>query len=66
MMWGNGWFGWVFMVLMLALVLGGVLWLVRGSVNGGDRNQARKILDERLAAGEISIQEYEERRRLLR
>lgn len=65
MMWGNGWFGWVFMVLILALLVAGVVWLVRGVASGGDRDQARRILDERFAAGEISTQEYEEHRRLL-
>ena len=66
MMWGNGWFGLVFMVLFWALLVAGVVWLIRGLASGGDRDQARRILDERFASGEISAQEYEERRGVLK
>ena len=65
MMWGYGWFGRVFTVLFLGLLVAGVVRLVRGFASG-DRDQARRILDERFAAGEISAQEYQERHRLLR
>lgn len=71
MMWGYsmGWFGWVFMVSWWVLVLAGIVWLVR---NVGERREAepgaraRRLLDERFAAGELSVDEYQERRRVLR
>ncbi len=72
MMWGVGWAGmwagWVFMALMVVALAAGIVWLVRG-VNG-QRDEspggARRILDERFAAGEITPEEYETRRRALR
>ena len=72
MMWGYGMggFGWLFMFAWLVLVIAVVVWLVRtaaGSVDGGDGRQgAKRILDERFAAGELSVEEYEQRRRVLR
>lgn len=70
MMWGYGMggFGWLFMTVWLVLVVGLVVWLVRaatGSAGSGDRTGARRILDERFAAGELSVEEYERRRRVL-
>ena len=71
MMWGYG-FGWYGIVMMLAvwvLFVVGMVWLVRNlaapSVGGPD-SSARRILDERFARGELSAEEYEERRRVLR
>ena len=71
MMWdyGFGWFGWVFMVAWWVLVVVGIVWLVRSLTDqrAGDRpSSARRILDERFASGELSIEEYEQRRRILR
>jgi putative membrane protein len=67
---GTGW--WIAMmigmVLFWALVILGVIWLVReiGSPHRGPRaDDPRAILDRRLAAGDISIQEYEQRRKML-
>ena len=73
----NGW--WIVMgigmILFWGLVILGVVWLVRelaqnrgGSAGSGGSgpNQAREILDRRLAEGEITVEEYEERRRILR
>ncbi len=60
---GNGW--WPLMCLMMVVVVGAAIWagitLLRrtprkGSVPG------QQILDERLARGEISVAEFEERR----
>ena len=68
--WGGGW--WVVMVLAMllfwGLVIAGIVWVVRAAT--GDRaaagtKGAREILDERLATGEISVEEYERRRALL-
>ncbi len=65
--WGMAWTGWIFMIVLLALLAGGIAWLVRGlsgpRENGGG---ARRILDERFASGEIGAEEYERRRKALR
>lgn len=71
MMWGwMGWWGWTLMLAWWALVVVGIVWLVR-SLSGGDptsssSDSARRILDERFARGELSAEEYNERRETLR
>ena len=76
MMWGDGIGagGMVFMVLtgvgFLALVVVGIVMLVRGTAGSGpggrDRGRdARQILDERFARGEIDADEYRSRLGLL-
>ncbi len=67
---GAGW--WVAMMLGMvvfwALVIVGVVWLVRGGTRDSSRNAAEsasELLDQRLALGEISVEEYEQRRRAL-
>ena len=69
MMWGFGgsWLGFVFMVAWWALVVAGIVWLVRAPGGPGESpGSARRILDERFAAGELSVEEYEACRRVLR
>lgn len=66
---GFGWFGWLFMLSFWLLLILGVVWLVRSVSEPHDSSSqasARRILDERFASGEVSAEEYEERRRLLR
>lgn len=66
--------GWWFlmmlgMVLFWALVIAGVVWLVRGGLGSSANTPSRpahEVLDERLASGEISVEEYEQRRAALR
>jgi len=76
MMWGHGWGGWVFGTLMMLLLWGGLVALVVfairgwGGSQGGDSGRprvqdARAILEERFARGEISREEFEERRGVL-
>lgn len=68
--WGAGW--WIAMVLMMAvfwaLVIVGAVWPVR-SLSGGHHTIHHRVpvevLDHRLASGEISVEEYRERRELL-
>lgn len=71
-----GW-GWVFLILVLVGLTALVVLLVRlasGGLAPGSRDpgpadpqrQARAILDERYAKGEIDSEEYEERRGRLR
>ena len=68
---GLGAGGWILMaVLMLmfwTVVVGGAIWLVRGSrsYHGPSSSQARHILDERFARGEMTEDEYRQRRDLL-
>ncbi len=67
MQWGNyGWgmgFGWVWMLLFWALVIGGVVYLVKliaGSTRREGRHEtALDILKKRYAKGEISKEEFE-------
>lgn len=76
MMWGSGWGGWVAGFLMMALFWGGLVALVVIALRGWDasrrpdggnpdRPDARAILEERFAKGEISEDEFEQRRRVL-
>ncbi|HEX6207396.1 MAG TPA: SHOCT domain-containing protein [Actinomycetota bacterium] len=76
MMMGDGWGGWIWGALMMLLFWGGLIalavFLVRGSGSrpsqGEQRRrepEARDILAERFARGEISEDEFEERRRVL-
>ena len=62
--WGSG-YGWIWMLLIWAAVIGGVIWVVtqlatRNSTRGehGGAIDARSILDERYARGEINEDEY--------
>ena len=76
---GSGW-GWLFGALLLVglvLLTVVVVRLVAGGMRPGDasgrrvadpaddRRSARRLLDERYARGEISTEEYQERRRVL-
>ena len=69
--WGGGW--WVVMaiamVLFWALVIVGVVWLVRELAGRGGRlgrePDALELLDRRLADGTISPEDYRERRAIL-
>ena len=76
MMWGTGWGNWILGFLMMVLFWGGLIALVilalrswdasgrRGS-SDARRPGAREILEERFAKGEISEDEFAERRRVL-
>jgi putative membrane protein len=74
-MWGYGW-GWFFGALMMLVFWGGLIALVvflvrssgdgsRGSSEGLRGSNARAILEERFARGEISKEEFEECKRVL-
>ncbi len=67
---GAGW--WIVMmlgmVLFWGLVILGIVWLFReigGHRGAGAPDDPRAILDRRLAEGEITAKEYEQRRKLL-
>ena len=69
----NGW--WIVMMLGMflfwALVIVGVVWAIRyfaqerGQGPGGAVLSASELLDRRLAEGAITVEEYDERRRVL-
>ena len=74
--WDNGW--WIVMMIAMLLILAllaiGAIWSMRslaggshvpGSAPGGQAADPMAILDRRLAEGAISVEEYEERRRVL-
>lgn len=69
MMWSGGmsWFGWILMTGWWVLVIVAIVWLARTAAGPSEsgRDAARRTLDERFAAGEVSVEEYEERRRVL-
>ena len=72
MMSGSGMWGWglLWMVLFWGLVIAGIAWLVRVAIESPERGReadtARRVLDERLARGELSVEEYQRRRETLR
>lgn len=69
--WGAGW--WILMMLGMVifwgLVILGIVWVVRELAGRHEHGPASlsplDVLDRRLAEGEISPEEYEERRRIL-
>ena len=68
MMWGYGMsgFGWFVMLAWWVLVVAGIVWLVRSlGDRADDGGSARRLLDERFAAGDLSVEEYQQRRRAL-
>lgn len=72
MMGGMGLLMMLLWVLFLALVVAGIVVLVRalagrsGGSDSGGTSSALRILEERYARGEIDLDEFEERRRTLR
>ena len=68
---GGGW--WIahliFMLLIVALVILAIVWLVRNLSAGPGRRHgeptALEVLDRRFAEGAMSVEEYNERRRIL-
>jgi putative membrane protein len=56
------------MLLFWGLVVAGVVWLLRDALGRSHRRPADDplaILDRRLAEGQLSIEEYEQRKRAL-
>ena len=67
---GAGWMiGMMFlMVLFWAAVILGIIWLARGGFEGsrgGRRETPTEILDRRFAEGAISVEDYNERRKVI-
>lgn len=60
---GMGWFGLIFNIAFLALIIYGAIWLFksasRGDRGGSGRPTAIEILKERYAKGEISSEDFQ-------
>lgn len=74
-MWDGSWPGWLFMGLLMLVFWGGVIalvvWAIRSPAGRGMHHEppasrAMEILEERYARGEITREELEERRSVLR
>jgi len=71
--WGHGGAGWwiVPVVLFWVLLVGGILFLLRGSgrwsrrTGPSERESALEVLERRFAEGQLSVEDYETRRRIL-
>lgn len=70
--WGWGWMvgGWIMMLVFWALVIAGVIFLVRslshrGAFGLSNSDDAIAILRRRYAAGEITADQFEEMKRTL-
>ncbi|MDE3113616.1 MAG: SHOCT domain-containing protein [Chloroflexota bacterium] len=71
--WGGMLFGGIFMILFWVFVVAAVVWLVTAATRrtyeppaaGPHRSSASAILDERLARGEIDLEEYKSRKAAL-
>lgn len=67
MMWGYGWFGFLWMVLLWVGAILLVAWAIRRPDEYTKRSGSRalEILEERFARGEVSADEFQTRRREL-
>ena len=71
--WGTGWFHGIFMIGFWALVIAGLIFLIRFLIQSTKRDgnsqtgssRAMDILKERYAMGEINKEEFEEKKRVL-
>jgi putative membrane protein len=71
MMWyygGGGW-NWLWMTLMMLMFWGGLIavavWAIRSGLGSRPENDALNVLRRRLAAGEISQEDFEKTKRFL-
>jgi putative membrane protein len=66
---GGWWIGMMLgMLVFWAAIIVGIVWLVRGGFDGwrgGRRETPTEILDRRFAEGEISAEDYRERRQVI-
>lgn len=64
MMWGDWGFHWIWMVVFWAAIIGLIAWAVARltPTSDGRGSDARAILDERYARGELDDDEYRRRR----
>lgn len=64
---GVGLWGWLMMIAFWAVAIFGVIWAVRTTTapRQREKDSPLRMFDERLARGEIDLEDYEERRRVL-
>jgi putative membrane protein len=62
-----GFLGWTMMIVFWAAIVALVVWAVRslGTTRTETESDAHGILERRFASGEIGLDEFEERKRLL-
>jgi putative membrane protein len=70
MNWGMGWgmgLGWILGIVLIALIIWAIIRIANSgtSAPSGRQKTALDILKERYAMGEISKEEFEEKRRVL-
>ncbi|MFQ5676756.1 MAG: SHOCT domain-containing protein [bacterium] len=66
--WGGMWFGWLFWLVILGLIIWGVKTIAgsnRGRETNSQQESALEILKKRYARGEINDDEFEEKKRRL-
>ncbi len=63
---GYGWIGMLLSMLLWAFLFVGLIYLVGRMTTKDDRNSAFKILDEKLASGELTESEYKHKRGILK
>ena len=70
---GHGWFGFIFMAIIAVAVVVGIVFLVRWAAVGPrhekgapGEDEAMQLLRKRFASGEISKEEFEERKSALK
>jgi putative membrane protein len=66
--WGGGgpWFGFVWLLVLAAVIIGGIYLLRRRPASGRTDQGAEAVLAARYARGDISDEEYRERLAVLR
>ena len=65
-MMGMHWLMWIFWIVLLALIVWGIVYLLKSRRDDRPpRESPAETLQRRYAAGEISTEEYEERKRRL-
>jgi putative membrane protein len=64
---GMGLWGWLMMIAFWAVIILLITWAIRSTTTPRqlDEDSPLRILDERLARGEIEREDYEERRQVL-
>lgn len=66
---GYMWFGWIFWLILLGVIIWAVFTIVNRNKNIGQNLPPHEtpldVLKKRYAAGEIDAQEYEERKKII-
>ena len=66
---GNGGWGWVWMTVLMLIFWGGLIavaiWAIRSGLGSRRESDAQDVLRRRLAAREISEDEFEKMKRIL-